>query len=126
NATGFWVFDARGATGNNQNSWQTPEAIFTTYDRPGKLEVIVDGLNGLVYGKYDFGGGISGQTPQFAITSQQISQLAAVTIYVDLNTPGRLGGEFDNILVEDVPEPAGLSIVGLALLLAVRLRRIQV
>ncbi|MBS1831027.1 MAG: hypothetical protein JST93_37385 [Acidobacteria bacterium] len=126
NTTGFWVFDARGATGNSQNSWETPEPIFTTYDRPGRLEVIVDGINGIVYGRYDFGGGISGQSPQYAITSQQISQLGSVAIYVDLNTPGRLGGEFDNILVEDVPEPVNLSIIGLTALLVLRLRRITV
>lgn len=113
NATGLWVFDARGVTGNPANDWVTPEPIFTTYDRPGRLEVVVDGINGFVYGNYDFGGGVSGQTPQFAVTNSQISQLGAITIYVDFNTPSRLGGEFDNILVEEIPEPSNLAIIGL-------------
>jgi len=116
--TGNLVFDARFATGNQLNEWSIPYPVFAAYDRPGKLEVIVDGFNGLVYGKYDFGGGISGETAQFAITGAQISELAAITIFVDFNTPGRLGGEFDNILVEEVPEPSNLAIIGLFALFA--------
>jgi hypothetical protein len=77
-----WEFDARGITGNPQAIVTLPESVSRQdFDKNVTFHVIVDCVNNLVYGTYDFGNGVSGETARFAVKDP--SKLDRVTVMED-------------------------------------------
>ena len=111
----MWSFEASTAHGSSASA-----SFSSQYDKPVHLGVVVDGPAGMIYGVYDFGSGVTGETPHYTISSNMIASMDAITAAVQY---GFGGGEFDNISVQAVPEPATYALMaGLAALIGVVIR----
>jgi len=109
--SGGWSFDARGITGD-YNDLTKRFTIPGYYDQAGHFSIILDGKTNEVYGTADFGSGII-QTPHFAVSDAALSALNNVLMFQDYQTnAGRLGAEFDNISVSNVPIPTAFWLFG--------------
>ena len=100
---GKWRFDARGVTGVTGDYVEYAGG----YDTAVTLKVVVDGINGEVYGLYDFGMGEQ-ETTHYAVDGAAIEALNAVYLYADYRSPTAASTsygtrfssiELDNLLV---------------------------
>ena len=79
-----------------------------------RLEVVLDLPNNEVYGRYDFGSGFQ-ETEHVAPDPLIISVIRGVTLFG--------GGELDNIVVTETPEPTSLAVfMGLGIAIVYRRR----
>ncbi|MBI5708382.1 MAG: hypothetical protein HZC36_15475 [Armatimonadetes bacterium] len=95
-AGGQWVFEARGVTGNDSARF----AVAPVLDQHAKFEVVIDRQNLQVYGRYDIGGGMKGETPRFTCPAWRINELINVVVLQDFREPTLYTGfEVDDIQV---------------------------
>lgn len=116
-----WRLNVEGLIGLPYGS--APQLVAGGFGTAVKLGIVVDGVANEVYGIYDFGVGWQ-QTAHFAITPAQIASITGVGIEVD-HRFGRTSIEYDNLLVQSVPEPStyALWLAGIAGLGLMRARR---
>src|SRR5262249_39699698 len=96
-----WEFDARGITGNSQAIITLPENVSRQgFDKNVTFHVTVDRKSKLVYGTFDFGNGVSGETARFALTDAQLANLDHVTVMEDYRSShAYLGSPVMNVAV---------------------------
>lgn len=116
NDIGAWRFSVDLTSGSNNVS--VPGGA----DTPVKFQIVVDGAANEIYGRYDFGGGFN-DTAHFAVSDAEITSILGLHVLLDFRggpLGPSLGAEYDNVLVADnivdgVPEPASLVLVGVGL-----------
>ncbi len=104
-----WTADWYDATNRGQPQWQfiSPggdEVVRGGFDELVHLEVFVDGVAGVVFGRLIRSEGTS-ETAHYPISPAQISSLTEVELEEDFRDSLYLGVELDNILVEEVCSP---------------------
>lgn len=111
NVAPAWYFDARYLTGNPTHGVSIPGG----HDRTVTLTLVIDRVRRETYGRYDFGGGVAGETPHYPVTPAAIEALSHVVIIQDgRSRTAYVGFEFDHICIFGAtatgPEP--LSVHG--------------
>lgn len=103
NGSPRWTFDARGITGNSNNTWE----VLGGHDTAVSMQLVIDKLSLEVFGRYDFGGGQTGETPHFPVLLSKINAVTHISILEDYRFADMLpfvGVDIDNITVAAVPE----------------------
>lgn len=116
-----WLLDVSTATGLSFSTVR--QDIPGGGAMPIKLGIVLDGMANEIYGIYDFGAGLQ-QTAHFTISTNQIAAISGIGVGVDF----RFGSnqiEYDNLVVQSIPEPANVILMslGLAVVLLSNLRR---
>jgi hypothetical protein len=81
------------------------------YDVPVHLTIVVDERSLTVYGRWNFGGGQTGETPHFPVSLASIQALNAVVVSQDWRM-GSGGIEVDNLLVQSTGNIVQGNVIG--------------
>ncbi len=94
-----WQFGVATATGSIEDNIEYTGG----FDKPVKFQIVLDAGKLEFFGRYDFGSGFVDGT-HFPITSEQLSSIKGLVLFVDYRRPGSyLGMEVDNIILENSP-----------------------
>lgn len=78
-----WAFDASGITGSSSDF----QLVSDHYNSPVSMSIVASRIANEVYGLYDYGSSLTGETIRYSVTDAQIQELNAAMIYVDYRPP---------------------------------------